>query len=227
MGEAEKHPQKAIPAAVQTMIVDTLGGRIQVSWDQESAATPMGQMVFFAAYLETTGLFDTWVEESPLHYTSPNAPQKRDVLGTLFLSILAGHRRYAHVTALRSDGVSPNILGMGKIVSEDALRRALSKIPEAEGTEWMRKHLFKSVVAACQTPWILDIDTTVKPLFGHQEGAEVGYNPHKARTSLPCLSRLLDRQPALAAGCRSYGGEYHRVQSCPARLESRPGCPVC
>ena len=23
------------------------------------------------------------------------------------------------------------------------------------------------------------MDTTVKPLFGHQEGAVVGYNPHK------------------------------------------------
>jgi hypothetical protein len=28
-------------------------------------------------------------------------------------------------------------------------------------------------------PWILDVDTTIKPLFGHQEGAEVSYNPHK------------------------------------------------
>src|SRR6516225_3202143 len=28
-------------------------------------------------------------------------------------------------------------------------------------------------------PWILDIDTTVKPLYGHQEGAVVSYNPHK------------------------------------------------
>ncbi|WP_414039217.1 transposase [Acidithiobacillus sp. M4-SHS-6] len=179
MGEAEQPPQKAIPAAAQTMMVDTLGGRIQVSWDKDAAATPMGQIVFFAAYLEATGLFDTWVEDCPLVYTSPNAPQKRDVLGTLLLSILAGHRRYAHVTGLRSDGVSPRILGMHKIVSEDALRRALGKIPEAEGTAWMREHLFKSVVPACTTPWILDIDTTVKPLFGHQEGAEVGYNPHK------------------------------------------------
>ncbi|MHB1780641.1 hypothetical protein [Acidithiobacillus sp.] len=25
----------------------------------------------------------------------------------------------------------------------------------------------------------LDIDTAVKPLFGHQEGAVVGYNHHK------------------------------------------------
>jgi hypothetical protein len=28
-------------------------------------------------------------------------------------------------------------------------------------------------------PWILDIDTTVKPLYGHQEGAVVSYNPNK------------------------------------------------
>jgi hypothetical protein len=28
-------------------------------------------------------------------------------------------------------------------------------------------------------PWILDVDTTVKPLYGHQEGAVVGYNAKK------------------------------------------------
>ena len=39
MGDEENRPQKAIPAAVKAMIVDTLGGRIQVSWDKESAAT--------------------------------------------------------------------------------------------------------------------------------------------------------------------------------------------
>ena len=28
-------------------------------------------------------------------------------------------------------------------------------------------------------PWILDVDTTIKPLYGHQEGAVLGYNPKK------------------------------------------------
>ena len=28
-------------------------------------------------------------------------------------------------------------------------------------------------------PWILDADSTVKPLYGHQEGALLGYNPKK------------------------------------------------
>ena len=28
-------------------------------------------------------------------------------------------------------------------------------------------------------PWLVDMDSTVKTLYGHQEGAEIGYNPHK------------------------------------------------
>src|SRR5918995_111649 len=39
-------------------------------------------------------MFDNWVAACPLHYTSPNAPKKRDVLGTMVLSILAGHRSH-------------------------------------------------------------------------------------------------------------------------------------
>jgi hypothetical protein len=28
-------------------------------------------------------------------------------------------------------------------------------------------------------PWVLDIDTTIKPIYGHQEGATLGYTPFK------------------------------------------------
>ena len=62
-------------------------------------------------------MFDNWVAACPLHYTSPNAPKKRDVLGTMVLSILAGHWRYAHITAVRGDGVNPGLLGMERVVS--------------------------------------------------------------------------------------------------------------
>ena len=37
----------------------------------------------------------------------------------------------------------------------------------------------KSVGPVLQEPWICDVDVTIKTLYGHQEGAEVGYNPHK------------------------------------------------
>ena len=61
-------------------------------------------------YLKQGGPFDGWVADLPLSFTSPNAPRKRDVLGTMLLSVLAGHRRYAHVTALRCDAVNPPLL---------------------------------------------------------------------------------------------------------------------
>jgi hypothetical protein len=68
-----------------------------------------------------------------LHYTSANAPNKRDVLGTVLPSALAGHWRYAHITALRCDPVNPPLLGMEQVVSEDAVRRAFDKIEEHGG----------------------------------------------------------------------------------------------
>ncbi len=40
------------------------------------------------------------------------------MLGTTMLSVPAGHKRYAHITALRNDGVPPELLGMEKIVSD-------------------------------------------------------------------------------------------------------------
>ncbi len=55
-----------VSADVKAMIVDTLGGRIQVFWDKESAARPFGQLVFFAEFLDVGSLFDTWVKECPL-----------------------------------------------------------------------------------------------------------------------------------------------------------------
>jgi hypothetical protein len=39
--------------------------------------------------------------------------------------------------------------------------------------------LAESVEEALHTPWILDCDTTVKPLYGRQAGVEVSYNPQK------------------------------------------------
>ena len=87
----------------------------------------MGQLPFFIQFLKLGGRFDPWVEQCPLSYTSNNAPQKVDVLGSLFLSILSGHKRYSHITTLISDNVNPNLLGMNKVVSEDSARRAVKK----------------------------------------------------------------------------------------------------
>jgi hypothetical protein len=120
---------------------DTFAGRVHVEWDETAPVTPLGQLAFFIDYLKQAGLFDAWVADCPLALTSPNAPKKRDLLGTVLLSVLAGHRRYAHITALRCDPVNPPLLGMRKVISEDAVRRGLAKINEAKGLHWLQKHL--------------------------------------------------------------------------------------
>ncbi len=134
MGESRRKRQGALiqggGEADPLQAVDTLGGRMHVGWDAGAAATPHGQLIFFAEFLPATGVFERWVSACPLAYKSGNAPDKRDVLGTLMLGLLAGHRRYAHITALRGDAVAAQALGMNKVVSEDALRRALERIDE-------------------------------------------------------------------------------------------------
>ena len=165
------------PAGPQTL--DTFGGPVKVEWDSSSPLTPLGQLVYFAEYLKVSGRFDAAIDDCPLTYTSPNAPAVRDVIGTWALAALAGHKRYAHVTALRSDRVLPELLGMDKIVSEDSLRRALAAMPEQAGLDWLQRHIDATVRPLLAEPHIIDIDTTVKPLYGHQEGAVVSYNPKK------------------------------------------------
>ena len=183
MGESKRKQKVALADSADggdtPQVVDTLGGRMHVRWDRDAAATPHGQLVFFAEFLAATGVFERWVSACPLEYRSGNAPTKRDVLGTLMLGLLAGHRRYAHITALRGDAVAAQALGMNRIVSEDALRRALERIDESASAAWMRPALMHSVREVLDKPWVLDIDASIKPLYGRQEGAELGYNAAK------------------------------------------------
>ena len=160
-------------AAESETSLDTFGGKVHVKWAPEAAVSSLGLMPFFIEFLKTSGRFDAWVEDCPLHYSSPNAPEKRDVLGTLVLSVLAGHWRYAHINAIRGDGINPGLLGMSGVASEDSVRRGMKAMDEAASDEWMKKHLKASYGELLREPWILDVDTTVKPLYGHQQDAKV------------------------------------------------------
>jgi len=57
----------------------------------------------------------------------------------------------SHIAALRCDSVLPELLGMNKIVSEDAVRRAFAAIDEDDGAVWLRRHL-----DYCSAPLLAD-----------------------------------------------------------------------
>jgi Transposase DDE domain group 1 len=211
--ELPAHPEGEQPAVEEwTAVAETFAGRVHIEWDAAAPVTPLGQLPFFIEYLKQGGLFDGWVADCPLSFTSPNAPRKRDVLGTLLLSVLAGHRRYAHVTALRCDPVNPPLLGMGKVVSEDALRRAMAKIGEAAGMTWLQAHLDYCVSPLLNEPWILDADSTIKPLYGQQEGAVVSYNPHKPGRPSHCYHTYMLANLRLVLSVDVQPGDQHNAK---------------
>jgi hypothetical protein len=125
-GEPDEPKKTALAQASEdAMVVDTMGGRVHVRWDEKAQATPHGQIVFFAEFLATAGVFDRWVEDCALRYSSPNASRPRDVLGTLMLGILAGSKRYAHIAGVRGDAVAAKALGL----------KAISKLPREAAAE--------------------------------------------------------------------------------------------
>jgi hypothetical protein len=170
-------PASASPAEPQ--IVDTPGGRFRAQFSSDLPISSSGALVFFAQFLAATGAFDALVADAPLSYASNRAHQPRDILGTLVLGMIGGHFRYAHLSALRGDELAPRLLGLDHIVSEDCVRRALRRIEPQAGAEWLRRHLNQTCHQFMDTKWILDIDVTVKPIYGRQEGAALGYNPQK------------------------------------------------
>ncbi len=101
-GELET-PSNVSDNTLEKISVETFGGRIHVEWEPQAPVSQLGQLAFFIEFLKLGNLFDSWVSDCPLQYFSPNAPSKRDILGTLLLSVLAGNTRYAHITALRCD----------------------------------------------------------------------------------------------------------------------------
>jgi hypothetical protein len=190
----------------ESCTLETYAGKLRIRWDDSAAVTAMGQMAVFIDFLKTSGLWDGFVADCPLRYRSPNAPSQVDVLGTLLMSVLAGQSRYAHITGLRGDGVNPELLGMRKVMSEDSARRAFKQAPAEETLPWLRRHLRQTYEPLLEHAWVLDLDSTIKPLYGKQEKAVKGYNPTKPGRPSHVVHTYLIAQLRLVLGAEVQAG---------------------
>ena len=69
-------------------------------------------------------------------------------------------------------------LGLQGMVSKGSVRRPFKAIQTEASEPRMRQALMSSVRDALHRPWALNMDATIKPLYGRQQGAVVGSNPH-------------------------------------------------
>ncbi|MEO8351385.1 MAG: hypothetical protein ABI680_06610 [Chthoniobacteraceae bacterium] len=210
----------AADAVAAPLRVQTPGGAVFVEWDPQAALTPIGQLVFFAQFLEVGGLFDALCASCPVRLSSPNARREPATCSArCWIGILCGQWRYAHLSAVRFDPVNPALLGMEKVVSEDSARRFLRAMSPEQSGAWLRGQLGACYGALLAEPWVLDVDTTIKPIYGHQDAAKKGYNPDPAGTPEFGLSQLLHWH---AAGVPGRGSRIGR----PSRGQARPRGPV-
>jgi hypothetical protein len=134
-------------------------------------------MAYLIDFLKASGTWKSFVESCPLTYSSPNAPTKEEILATLVYSILIGHRLYAHIAALSGDRVMASLFGVK--TSQDSVRRAFEDADEGVITAWIDQQMDRTFAPLLELDWALDVDATIKVLYGNQEEARVGYNPTK------------------------------------------------
>lgn len=189
--------------------VDTLGHRFHVEWDPHAPVTPLGQLVFFAQFLAAGGLNGDWVSRCPLRYGSPNAPKIADVLGTWVLATLGGCLALCPCQCLARRLGQPRGLGMEKVVSEDSLRRAFQDQDAAALSQWQTQALAAAYEAGLDQPWNLRSGRDHQTDLGHQEGAEIGYNPHKPGRPSHAYHTLFVRRLRLALDVEVHPGKEH------------------
>ena len=155
----------------------TPGGQVRLSVTDD-ALTPFGGLVPWAAYTKHIGIVDDLAADCPVKRTSPNAAPVYDVLQSFMLTALTDGRRFSHIERMREDPTIPELFGMESVVGDDTVRRFFKSVDPVLGAEWIARHA-KPMWGALPESIVLDWDSTVQPKYGHQEGAEIGYNPGK------------------------------------------------
>ena len=159
--------------------IDTFGCPVKACWEPAPAVTRHGLLAYFIDFLKVSNTWQEFVESCPLTYSSNNSPAKAEILATIVYSILIGQHRYAHMNALSGDAVMASLFGVKKLRSQDSVRRAFERIDDDVLTQWIDQQMDRTFAPLLELDWVLDLDATIKVLYGDQEAAQLGYNPTK------------------------------------------------
>jgi hypothetical protein len=106
-----------------------------------------------------------------------------DLILALLYALIAGLRRINQTKILQYNGTFLSLLGLDRFPDQTTLRRFLQRLSPQGIRQLVRLHdkLRHQLFALPSTPTtlIFDIDSVVLTLYGHQQGARVGYNPRK------------------------------------------------
>lgn len=170
--------------------IETLGGEYTLKWDDETPMSVNAHAALLSQFAKAGGFFERLVETCPMKLTSNNAPGVRDLIATIMVSMINGATRFRHVDRLHGDAATAELFGIKRFMSCDSVRRNFASIPEGKALPWAWRENLRLLQDVVAEDYVLDLDPTVKPLYGRQEGAELGHNPQKPGRPSHCYHTL-------------------------------------
>ena len=180
--------------------ISTLGGDYALKWDDETQMGVNAHAALLSQFAKAGGFLDRLVETCPMRLASNNAPEVRDLIATVMVSMVNGATRFRHFDRLRGDAASAELFGVGRFMSCDSVRRNFASIPAEEALPWVWRENLRLLQDVVAEDYVLDLDPTVKPLYGRQEGAELGYSPQKPGRPSHCYHTLCIAEPGAWRG---------------------------
>ena len=170
--------------------IETPGGDYALKWDDETQMGVNAHAALLSQFAKAGGFLDRLVETCPMRLTSNNAPEVRDPIATVMVSMINGATRFRHFDRLRGDTATAELFGVRRFMSCDSVRRNFTSIPAEEAMPWVWRENLRLLQDVVAEDYVLDLDPTVKPVYGRQEGAQLGYSPQKPGRPSHCYHTL-------------------------------------
>jgi hypothetical protein len=147
-----------------------------------SKLTPYSGLSPIMKYLNKEGLGKELNKLFPTQMYNSNKFSNVQVLLSVVLASLAGVNRLKRIANFTRDYLVMNLLGLEKGLNKDVISVRLKQMGQTGSIKlqefllnWQKRWIDKVV-----NDYItLDADSTVQTVYGNQEGAAKGYNPHK------------------------------------------------
>jgi hypothetical protein len=142
--------------------------------------SPWGGIKFFHKTYVTSGIRDYLCSQVLPEPGSNNGFSAIDLIEGFMTSVVLGSRRLEHSGMLRMDEVISEIFGWKRgMASASTFSRFFPKF-DAERIHQLFPGLMRTILSKVPMRFLtIDIDNSIITRYGHQEKAEVGYNPHK------------------------------------------------
>jgi len=167
-----------------------------------AALTHFGGIFLLHSFLQCLKL-RTYLAQRICYRDRNNRYTLSELLLALIYPMILGLENVEVSALLKTNGVFQYLTGLPSFPDPTTLRRFLIRatptlLPELRNIHDLLRARFLILPTIPSSIW-LDCDSTVRTLFGHQEGAEVGYNPtHRGKRSYhPLVIREAHREDLL------------------------------